>query len=58
MLNGLGSYTYADGSKYTGNYKDDKREGWGTYVWADGREYQGEWHEGMQNGVGQVYEAG
>jgi hypothetical protein len=47
MLNGEGSYTYSDGSKYVGTYKDDKREGWGTFTWAGGKHYEGEWHEGM-----------
>jgi hypothetical protein len=34
--NCFGTVTYADGSKYDGEYRDDKRHGQGTYTYADG----------------------
>jgi len=30
-------YSWADGRKYEGNYKDDKKHGYGVYTWTDGR---------------------
>ena len=44
--NGQGSYTYADGSTYAGEWKDGKRNGQGTYTGADGTTYTGEWKDG------------
>ena len=44
---GKGTYTYADGRKYVGEYKDDVPHGFGTGFSADGAaEYQGEWANG------------
>ena len=35
-VNGLGTYTRANGDKYDGAWKNDKKEGQGTYTWTDG----------------------
>jgi len=32
----FGTYTYANGAKYAGEFKDGKRNGQGTYTFADG----------------------
>jgi hypothetical protein len=40
---GLGKYTWADGSTYDGQWLDNKINGYGTYLWKDGRKYWGEW---------------
>jgi hypothetical protein len=45
-MEGMGVYTWADGRKYEGEYKDDKKHGFGIYLWADGRLYQGYWFRG------------
>ena len=37
--NGQGTYTYASGIKYVGEFKDDKFNGQGTKTWADGTEF-------------------
>ena len=34
--NCFGTYTYADGTKYVGEYKNGKRHGQGTKTWPDG----------------------
>ena len=41
-INGQGTFTYPDGVKYVGRWKDDKRNGQGTFTYPDGREYVGE----------------
>ena len=42
-VNGQGTYTFADGGKYVGEFKDHKRTGQGTYTYADGGKYVGEY---------------
>ena len=47
-----GTYTYASGSQYVGEYKDGKRHGQGTKAYADGEKYVGEWADGKSKGKG------
>ena len=44
--NGYGTYIWADGAIYVGEFKDNKRHGLGTYIWADGTKYVGEFKDG------------
>ena len=39
--NGYGTYTYTDGDKYVGEYKDGQRHGQGTFTLADGTVVKG-----------------
>ena len=41
-----------NGSKYVGEYKDDKRNGHGTLTFADGDKYVGEWKDNNYHGQG------
>jgi len=41
--NCFGDYTWADGDKYVGEWKNDKRYGEGIYTFSDGEETIGEW---------------
>tara|TARA_B100000686_G_C16570793_1_gene852821 strand:- start:15 stop:683 length:669 start_codon:yes stop_codon:yes gene_type:complete len=50
--NCFGTYTWADGNKYIGEWKNDKWHGQGTYTWADGDKYVGEWRDGKRHGQG------
>ena len=34
--NCYGTYTWDDGTKYVGAWKNDKKHGFGTYTYADG----------------------
>ena len=47
MRNGEGTYTFANGEIYTGNFKDNQMYGEGTFTWPSGRTTSG-WFE---NGV-------
>ena len=50
-----GTYTFADGSKYVGEWKDGEPHvphGQGTYTWVSGNKYVGEWKDGNQHGQG------
>jgi hypothetical protein len=51
-LNGQGTYTYANGDKYVGEWKDDKKNGKGTYTSANGDKYVGEYMNDKKNGKG------
>ena len=51
-VNGQGTYTFANGDKYVGEWKDDMINGQGTFTWADGNKYVGEWKDDMRNGQG------
>merc|ERR1719296_160979 len=39
-----------DGGKYTGEWKNDERNGLGTYTWTSGDKYIGGWKYDNQNG--------
>jgi len=43
-INGFGTYHFNSGNKYTGNFKEKKREGDGTAFYADGDKFVGTWH--------------
>lgn len=47
-----GVYTWVDGTKYDGQWKEGKREGVGTVIWPDGRRYDGEYKDGKMEGRG------
>ena len=51
-VNCFGTYTFADGDKYVGEYKDDKGNGQGTYTFANGDKYVGEYKDDKRNGQG------
>lgn len=44
--------TYPNGSKYVGEFKDDKPNGQGTLTWPNGTKYVGEFKDGKRNGQG------
>jgi len=50
--NGYGTYTWANGNKHVGEFKDGIPHGQGTYTWADGDKYVGEWKDGIPHGLG------
>ena len=55
--NCFGTYTWNNGDKYLGEFKDNKKHGFGTYTFADGAKYVGEYKNGLVwNGI--VYENG
>ena len=50
--NCFGTYTFSDGNKYVGEWKDDKQNGQGTYTFLDGEKYVGEWKDDKKDGQG------
>ena len=44
--------TLKDGSKYTGQWKGSKREGYGTLILKNGATYEGQWSDDKRNGQG------
>ena len=49
---GNGIYTWPDGERYEGEWKDGERNGQGTQLLPDGRRYEGEWKDDARNGQG------
>jgi hypothetical protein len=59
-MHGHGTYYYADGDKYEGEWKEDKRHGKGvvTYAGQNGtisEKYDGDWVDGKMHGFGKYY---
>ncbi|PNH00864.1 Radial spoke head 1 [Tetrabaena socialis] len=52
VIQGRGTFTYASGSKYSGDWQANKYHGKGTYSWPDGRRYDGLWEESRMHGLG------
>ncbi len=50
--NCFGSYTFEDGDKYLGEWKDDELNGKGTLTATNGDKYIGEWRDGSMHGEG------
>lgn len=53
--NGKGTYIWADGSKYVGEWKNSKRHGFGKYYYTSGSIYEGNWSDDKKNGTGVLY---
>jgi len=52
---GLGKTLFPNGDMYTGEYKNNQREGLGTYFWADqGVIYTGQWRRNLRSGIGRI----
>lgn len=49
---GRGAFLLADGSQYTGAFKNGLFNGIGNCLYKDGSEYEGEWKNGLPHGKG------
>jgi len=49
---GQGIYTWANGTKFEGEWKRDKQHGKGTQTYPTGDKYVGDWQDGKQHGQG------
>ena len=56
-MDGKGVFTWKDGRRYEGEYKEDKKDGFGIYI-AKGKKYEGGWKDGHQHGEGTISTAG
>jgi hypothetical protein len=52
---GVGTYVYNDGSRYIGEFKDGKCEGFGVCYFASGKTWVGEFHAHSVSGQGAWY---
>ena len=52
LREGRGTFRYASGNVYEGDWMAGQREGRGTYRYANGDVYEGEWKAGEQEGHG------
>ncbi|MDG2406537.1 MAG: hypothetical protein P8M25_16855, partial [Paracoccaceae bacterium] len=47
-----GTFTFTDGSKYAGEFRDDRPNGQGTWTYSNGNKYVGEFRDGNYYGQG------
>jgi hypothetical protein len=47
-ITGYGTYQFPSGNKYTGEFKDRKREGKGVFYFADGDKFDGSWNNNQK----------
>jgi hypothetical protein len=52
VVDGQKTFTWTDGRKYVGAWKNDNMHGEGTHTWADGGKYVGTWKDGKSHGQG------
>ena len=52
VMHGQVTFTFSDGGKYVGEFKDGEPHGQGTKTWAAGEKYVGEWKDGVMHGQG------
>ena len=53
--NCFGTFTWSDGHKYVGEFRDGKPNGQGTFTWPDGDKHVGEWRDGKRHGQGTYF---
>lgn len=53
--NCFGTFVFASGNQYAGQWKDSRRSGQGTEVFANGNKYVGEFKNDKPNGQGTLY---
>ncbi len=51
-VTGMGVYTWPDGTRYEGGFRDTRFAGQGIYTWPDGRRYEGRFRNGRRHGRG------
>ncbi|MBK8953966.1 MAG: caspase family protein [Saprospiraceae bacterium] len=53
-IQGFGTMSYADGSRYTGEFRSGLREGKGIYYYQNQNKYLGEWQKDARHGEGKM----
>jgi prepilin-type processing-associated H-X9-DG protein len=56
-MHGNGNITYADGTYYSGGFKNGKMDGNGKRYYENGDKYTGDWKEDMRHGSAIFFEA-
>ena len=51
-FNGSGTWKYANGDRYKGQWKDSKMHGYGKYEFENGDRYNGDFHDNKRDGSG------
>ena len=50
--NCYGSFSWKNGTKYIGEWKNNNRHGFGTYTWVSGSRYVGHYKNDKRHGFG------
>jgi len=54
-MSGLGLFSWKDGQKYFGFWKDDKLHGKGRFTWRNGDSFLGSYENDLKSGEGAYY---
>ena len=54
MMHGKGILINSDGTKYEGDFYNNKKQGVGKYYYSKSKIYEGEWLNGKQHGKGRI----
>ena len=57
VMKGKGMKILEDGTKYEGNFDNDKIHGEGVYYFKDGTKWEGHSENGVRSGVGKMIDA-
>jgi hypothetical protein len=53
-MHGNGTYKWADGGEYSGQYINNIKEGEGVFKWPNGRVFKGKFVNGHPHGIGML----
>ncbi len=54
-IDGEGVFAYPDGSKYEGQFMEERPDGWGTFHYPNGDKFTGTFQSGYRHGKGTFY---
>ena len=54
-IDGVGTYYYSKGERYTGEWRNNIKQGYGKYYYVNGAIFEGQWRDNIKEGYGKLY---
>ena len=48
-------FDWGNGKTYSGDFYEDKKQGYGTFQWPKGIKYEGGWLDNQKHGMGTIF---